>query len=281
MKKIFIVTRKDGRKDEYYSYPDLGKSLGIEEHQIRYICKKIEKNIDLRLYKYKLESLGVENIEIKDRLPECQTLTKQELYRKYHKNLYTKMKPDEAVKAYTSMYGGNWKYSEKYRCMVSDEGLIGSLFAGRGLLTLGINNNGYVRSGTTSVHKMVWETFKGEVPVGYDVDHIDDDKLNNKLTNLQLLTHKDNIRKRDRNGTVFDKKIYCFLDGKLIKEFPSQAKAAEWIMESGIAGTDNPIVVRVAINVAATKKTTKKFKKPKKAYGYQWSYSNKLDTLGE
>lgn len=34
------------------------------------------------------------------------------------------------------------------------------------------------------------------IPEGYEVDHIDDDSLNNDFNNLQLLTHKDNIRKR-------------------------------------------------------------------------------------
>ena len=38
--------------------------------------------------------------------------------------------------------------------------------------------------------------YKGEVPQGYDVDHIDGDTLNNTLENLQILTHAENIKKR-------------------------------------------------------------------------------------
>ena len=31
--------------------------------------------------------------------------------------------------------------------------------------------------------RLVWETYKGDVPNGYDIDHIDNNKLNNKLDN--------------------------------------------------------------------------------------------------
>lgn len=45
-------------------------------------------------------------------------------------------------------------------------------------------------------HAFLYAWYKGEVPAGYDVDHIDGDTLNNDLDNLQILTHADNIRKR-------------------------------------------------------------------------------------
>ena len=43
------------------------------------------------------------------------------------------------------------------------------------------------------VHKLVWITFKGEIPEGYEINHIDEDPGNNALYNLELLTHKENI----------------------------------------------------------------------------------------
>lgn len=45
------------------------------------------------------------------------------------------------------------------------------------------------------VHRLVWETFKGEIPDGYEIDHIDGDTSNNSLSNLQLLTRRENTRK--------------------------------------------------------------------------------------
>src|SRR5690349_12707922 len=44
-----------------------------------------------------------------------------------------------------------------------------------------------------SVHRLVYETFKGEIPPGQMVRHLDDNELNNHPDNLELGTHKDNI----------------------------------------------------------------------------------------
>ena len=45
------------------------------------------------------------------------------------------------------------------------------------------------------VHRLVYENFIGEVPRGKTIDHIDNDPLNNRLDNLQLLTNRDNVSK--------------------------------------------------------------------------------------
>ena len=45
------------------------------------------------------------------------------------------------------------------------------------------------------VSRFVYECFKGEIPVDKDVDHIDSNKKNNSINNLQLLSHKENVRK--------------------------------------------------------------------------------------
>jgi hypothetical protein len=52
---------------------------------------------------------------------------------------------------------------------------------------------------TMSKHKFIYECCKGPVPDGYDIDHIDDDINNNKIDNLQVLTHQDNIKKSLKN----------------------------------------------------------------------------------
>lgn len=48
---------------------------------------------------------------------------------------------------------------------------------------------------TDQVHRLVWKTFRSEVPSDLVVDHIDDNKTNNRLDNLQLLTNRDNCVK--------------------------------------------------------------------------------------
>ena len=62
------------------------------------------------------------------------------------------------------------------------------------------------------VHVLVWEAFghrkrNGRIIV---IDHIDDNKLNNNISNLQLLTHRENVRKRNppaskHTGIIYNK----------------------------------------------------------------------------
>lgn len=49
------------------------------------------------------------------------------------------------------------------------------------------------------VHRVIWEAFNGPIPEGYDIDHIDGNPHNNAISNLQAITHKENIQKRDMN----------------------------------------------------------------------------------
>lgn len=47
---------------------------------------------------------------------------------------------------------------------------------------------------TVRLHRLIWETFNGEIPKGYEIDHIDGDTSNNSLSNLRCVTHLENIR---------------------------------------------------------------------------------------
>lgn len=45
------------------------------------------------------------------------------------------------------------------------------------------------------VHRLVWETFVGEIPSDKQIDHIDGDTSNNHISNLELVTGRENIKK--------------------------------------------------------------------------------------
>jgi hypothetical protein len=44
-----------------------------------------------------------------------------------------------------------------------------------------------------SVHRLVWEAFNGNIPGRLEVNHKDLDRANNRLENLELLTHRENV----------------------------------------------------------------------------------------
>ena len=51
-------------------------------------------------------------------------------------------------------------------------------------------------------HRFVFEVFKGVIPRYFEVDHINNVKSDNRLKNLQLLTHKQNVEKSKNKAII-------------------------------------------------------------------------------
>lgn len=73
------------------------------------------------------------------------------------------------------------------------------LFKGKPLKQF-VGKNGYAKVSlcknakaiSKDVHRLVYESFNGKIPDNLQVNHIDENKLNNRLENLNLLTPKEN-----------------------------------------------------------------------------------------
>ena len=114
------------------------------------------------------------------------------------------------------------------------------------------------------VHRLVWEAFNGHIPEGYEINHLDERPVNNALSNLSLVTHRENLNygtRNERAGKALknrkdqSKPVLQFtLDNILVKEYPSTKQVER---ETGFAFQ----------NISACCKG-----KLKQAYNYIWKY---------
>lgn len=78
-------------------------------------------------------------------------------------------------------------------------GKILSLSMGKGYAQVGLSKNG--KSKRFSVHTLVIESFIGSKPNGYQVHHLDNNPLNNNISNLIYVTHSQNMNYRRTKRT--------------------------------------------------------------------------------
>lgn len=76
-------------------------------------------------------------------------------------------------------------------------------------------------------HRFIWEYFNGEIPKGFQINHIDGNKTNNSLNNLELNTAKQNAQHAGKLGLLSNwnrgsQRVFCV---ELNKEFRSVREA--------------------------------------------------------
>lgn len=132
----------------------------------------------------------------------------------------------------------------------------------------------YADNGTiwrTNLHRVIWTAVNGEIPKGMQVNHIDENKDNNSISNLELLTPKENtnfgtrnerasnvLKGRNINNPNFSKCVGAFKDGVLQMVFPS-------IREAQRQGYDRSNVISCCKGKYWNNNTYK---------GFQWQYIN-------
>lgn len=82
------------------------------------------------------------------------------------------------------------------------------------------NHNRFCCSG--ALHRAIWIYFCGEIPTGYHVHHIDNNKNNNSISNLTLLSETDHHHLHMPKGThppKQKKKFICEVCGKEYEAF--------------------------------------------------------------
>jgi hypothetical protein len=103
------------------------------------------------------------------------------------------------IKGYEGSYSINtfgdvfsWKYKRKKQLKRNIN------LSGYQYYCLSLNNN--VK--TITVHKLVAQTFISERPENMQINHIDGNKLNNSVSNLEYVSASDNIKHAYKNGLM-------------------------------------------------------------------------------
>ena len=78
----------------------------------------------------------------------------------------------------------NYKHTGREKILKSSVDKIGYMY-------VGLCKNGKVKF--FKVHRLIYEAFYGEIPNGMQVNHINEIKADNRLSNLNLMTRKENI----------------------------------------------------------------------------------------
>ena len=130
------------------------------------------------------------------------------------------------------------KYNEKYNRWVTKGGLVYRYDEKKDkliLCKLNTDKNGYLTVSVSKtkksmrVHRLVWETFNGEIPQGYEIDHIKGNKEDNRLEMLRCVTHKDNM-----NNPLTIHKIQEVMSSEKLKRKISKANRGKVRTDFGI-----------------------------------------------
>lgn len=145
-----------------------------------------------------------------------------------------------------------WKWNSEYRVYVSNLGNFKNEHKQR--LPIKIDSSGYclikTECGYKRAHRMVMLTWK-PIPNAEEltVDHLDHNKRNNSLENLEWVTKEENeLRAKkdfilDKKDNIVNKENIILKAGK--RNFYSYKEAAEWlIISQGMKNTSEEIIIR-------------------------------------
>lgn len=142
---------------------------------------------------------------------------------------------DEGIEYYSKLYPDEIiKFNKKYDVFVSDQGNVFSRSKVKGKHKLNHNIHGYIGFKNTTVHKLVMLTFDKYIE-GLEIDHINNIRNDNRLCNLQMVTHAENMKKcippmKGVCGKLHGRSIPVTqydLEGNIIKEWESANMAAK------------------------------------------------------
>jgi len=88
-------------------------------------------------------------------------------------------------------------------------------------------------------HRIVWILHYGDIPLGFEIDHINMIRNDNRIENLRLVSRSQNLQNTTSKNIYFRStkpkkyEAYFNIDGKRrTKSFATQEEAEQWIVEN-------------------------------------------------
>lgn len=125
-----------------------------------------------------------------------------------------------------------------------------------------------------SVSRLVYEAFYGPIPEGFEVNHINEDRNDNSLENLNLMTHKDNINYGTRNERMIETRLANHNKKGPNKKGPNEKKILQLDFNGNIIGEFASARDAERKTGCANSHIVECCKgKRKTAYGFLWQYT--------
>ena len=182
------------------------KSHVSENHKIKILFSNQHETHGCSMT-YFIDEAGFYELVFKSRLPAAK------LFREW---VFTKVLPSIRKHGYYNMFKSKrkkrviidgvkfYKHDVFDNYAASKDGVVINLKTKR-IIKMSKNNCGYLRFKiyneklekplNYSQHRFVYEVFKGKMFPNFEIDHINEIKSDNRIKNLQLLTHQQNVEK--------------------------------------------------------------------------------------
>ncbi len=83
------------------------------------------------------------------------------------------------------IYSTKWKKPKKLKPQKASQ-------SAKGYYQVRLFSKQYKKGKLQYIHRLIYETFIGDIPEGHEIDHIDGDTTNNEISNLQIIKPRDN-----------------------------------------------------------------------------------------
>ena len=126
-----------------------------------------------------------------------------------------------------------------------------------------VGTKGYLQTSLTDdngkqhfwqIHRLIWTTVNGDIPDDMEINHLDENRGNNSISNLSICTHTENINWGTRNNKI-SKPILGLTESNVVYYFKSLREAER-----------NGFVCQCISNCCKNKRPHHK--------GYQWQYQD-------